>query len=307
MTFSIDNYSLGLCDDHYIIGHFNNLSPEDQRTVLTFLDNMESLKKALPSDDSASDELIAYADDVVNALTHRMASTEKNNAYGRLEKIKELNRMFEKTNNYLKIFSKRVKQTTIEAIKTERDKDTFVEADYKGYLDILKEQYVRTEKEAIKRITKAKTGLNVHLHDIETLGLYDNPNRDPRGWTIANAHIVFKNTTTTHKDANLKWALIERDYSLSVDGQPITLAFDHKQILLDALEQFKRWSYERPVQLKLLGETFTIPYALQLLGRSRTISRTQFMRSFEHMLIKTDETVQNNKKPSTLWRLRPDL
>lgn len=57
MTFSIDNYSLGLCDDHYIIGHFNNLSPEDQRTVLTFLDNMESLKKALPSDDSASDEL----------------------------------------------------------------------------------------------------------------------------------------------------------------------------------------------------------------------------------------------------------
>lgn len=164
-----------------------------------------------------------------------------------------------------------------------------------------------TSKQAIKRITKAKTGLDVRLHDIETLGLYDNPNRDPRGWTIANAHIVFKSTTTTHKDANLKWALIERDYSLSVDGQPITLAFDHRGMLLDALEQFKRWSYERPVQLKLLGDAFTIPYALQLLGRSRTISRTQFMRAFEHMLIKTDETVQNNKKPSTLWRLRPDL
>lgn len=127
-----------------------------------------------------------------------------------------------------------------------------------------------TSKQAIKRITKAKTGLDVHLHDIETLGLYDNPNRDPRGWTIA-------------------------------------LAFDHKDMLLDALEQFKRWSYERPVQLKLLGDTFTIPYALQLLGRSRDISRTQFMRAFERMLIKTDETVQNNKKPSTLWRLRPDL
>lgn len=153
MTFSIDNYSLGLCDDHYIIGHFNNLSPEDQRTVLTFLDNMESLKKALPSDDSISDELIDYADDVVNALTHRMASTEKTNVYGQLKKIKELNRMFTKTSNYLKIFSERIKQTTIEAIKTERDKDTFVEADYKGYLDILKEQYVRTEKEAIKAKT----------------------------------------------------------------------------------------------------------------------------------------------------------
>ena len=124
---------------------------------------------------------------------------------------------------------------------------------------------------------------------------------------VAEFDTVFKNTTTNHKDANLKWALIEQDYSLSVDGQPIVLAFDHKDMLLDALEQFKRWSYERPVQLKLLGETFTIPYTLQLLGRSRTISRTQFMRTFEHMLIKTDETVQNNKKPSTLWRLRPDL
>lgn len=149
MTFSIDNYSLGLCDDHYIIGHFNNLSLEDQKAVLTFLRYMESLKKALPSDDSISDELIDYADTVVNTLTHYIMSTERNNVYGRLEKIKELNRMFEKTNNYLKIFSERVKQTTIEAIKTERDKDAFVEADYKGYLDILKEQYVRTEKEAI--------------------------------------------------------------------------------------------------------------------------------------------------------------
>lgn len=164
-----------------------------------------------------------------------------------------------------------------------------------------------TSKQAIKRITKAKTGLDVHLSDIETLGLYDNPNRDPRGWAIANAHIVFKNTSINTKDANLKWALIEQDYSLSVDGQPIVLAFDHKDMLLDALEQFKRWSYERPVQLKLLGDTFTIPYALQLLGHSRDISRTQFMRAFEHMLIKTDETVQNNKKPSTLWQLRPDL
>lgn len=149
MTFSIDNYSLGLCDDHYIIGHFNNLSLEDQEAVLTFLRYMESLKNALPSDDNVSDELIDYADDVVNALTHRMTSTEKTNVHGQLEKIKEFNRMFTKTSNYLKIFSERIKQTTIEAIKTERDKDTFVEADYKGYLDILKEQYVRTEKEAI--------------------------------------------------------------------------------------------------------------------------------------------------------------
>lgn len=148
MTFSIDNYSLGLCDDHYIIGHFNDLSPEDQRTVLTFLDNMESLKKALPSDNNVSDELIAYADDVVNAMANHILTTSDTNYRGCLAKIEKLNHMFETTNIYREIFANRIKQTTLETIETKKDKDVFIEADYKDYLEFL-EQYVRTEKEAI--------------------------------------------------------------------------------------------------------------------------------------------------------------
>lgn len=149
MTFSIDNYSLGLCDDHYIIGHFNDLSPEDQRTVLAFLDNMESLKKALPSDDSASDELIAYADDVVNAMANHILTTSDTNYRGRLAKIEKLNHMFGKTDTYRDIFANRVKQTTLEAIRTEKDKDIFIEADYKGYLEFLEEHCARTAKETL--------------------------------------------------------------------------------------------------------------------------------------------------------------
>lgn len=149
MTFSIDNYSLGLCDDHYIIGHFNNLSPEDQRTVLTFLDYMESLKKVLPSDDSISDELINYADNVINAMANHILTTSDTNYRGRLAKIEKLNHMFEKTDTHRDIFANRVKQTTLEAIKTEKDKDIFIEADYKGYLELLGEHYARTAKEAL--------------------------------------------------------------------------------------------------------------------------------------------------------------
>ena len=48
MTFSIDNYSLGLTTDDYLIGHFNSLSPKNQQTILTFLRYMENLKTALP-------------------------------------------------------------------------------------------------------------------------------------------------------------------------------------------------------------------------------------------------------------------
>lgn len=128
MTFSIDNYSLGLCDDHYIIGHFNDLSPEDQRTVLTFLDNMESLKKALPSDNNVSDELIAYADDVVNAMANHILTTSDTNYRGCLAKIEKLNHMFETTNIYREIFANRIKQTTLETIETEKDNDALQDA-----------------------------------------------------------------------------------------------------------------------------------------------------------------------------------
>ena len=149
MTFSIDNYSLGLCDDHYIIGHFNDLSPEGQRTVLTFLDNMESLKKALPSDNNDSDELIAYADDVVNAMANHILTTSDTNYRGCLAKIEKLNHMFETTNIYREIFANRIKQTALETIETEKDKDVFIEADYKGYLELLGEHYARTAKETL--------------------------------------------------------------------------------------------------------------------------------------------------------------
>ena len=147
MTFSIDNYSLGLCDDHYIIGHFNNLSLEDQKAVLTFLRYMESLKKTLPSDDNVSDDRIAYADDVVNAMANHILTTSDTNYLGRLAKIEKLNHMFGKTDTYRDIFANRVKQTTLEAIRTEKDKGIFIEADYKGYLEFLEEHCARTAKE----------------------------------------------------------------------------------------------------------------------------------------------------------------
>lgn len=149
MTFSIDNYSLGLNPDDYLIGHFNDLAPENQRLILTFLNCMESLKEVLPSDDSASDELIAYADDVVNAMANHILTTSDTNYRGRLAKIEKLNHMFKKTDTYRDIFANRVKQTTLEAIKTEKDKDAFIEAEHKGYLELLEEHYVRTAKETL--------------------------------------------------------------------------------------------------------------------------------------------------------------
>lgn len=149
MTFSIDNYSLGLNSDDYLIGHFNDLTPENQRLILAFLNYMESLKDALPSDDNVSDELIAYADDVINAMANHILTASDTNYRGRLAKIEKLNHMFKKTDTYRDIFANRIKQTTLEVIETERDKDAFIEAARKDYLEFLEEHYARTTKEAL--------------------------------------------------------------------------------------------------------------------------------------------------------------
>lgn len=134
-----------------------------------------------------------------------------------------------------------------------------------------------TTKQAVKRITKTKTTLDINLSDIEPLKLYNNPNRDPRDWTITNTHILFQNPNNTPPfQSPIKWATITES-ELLIDNQSISLAFDHRQIIADALTQFRKWSFENPKQLKLLGDTFTIPQAIQRLNHSRPLTRTQFM------------------------------
>lgn len=121
MTFSIDNYSLGLTTDDYLIGHFNSLSPEDQQAILTFLRYMENLKNALPDkailEEDISDECIAYADDVVNTMTNNILATWEDNYQSQLKTIKYINKMLSQKDVYLYKFKKLIQQTPEEDIE----------------------------------------------------------------------------------------------------------------------------------------------------------------------------------------------
>ena len=122
MTFSIDNYSLGLTTDDYLIGHFNSLSPDDQQAILTFLRYMENLKTALPDKawyekEDISNERIAYADDVVNTMTNNILATWEDNYQDQLKTIKYINKMFCQKDVYLYEFEKLIQQTPEEAIE----------------------------------------------------------------------------------------------------------------------------------------------------------------------------------------------
>lgn len=122
MTFSIDNYSLGLTTDDYLIGHFNSLSPENQQAILTFLHYMENLKNALPDktmhEEDISDELIAYADEVVNIMTNNILATWEDNYQEQLQTIKHINEIFGQGDAYLYGFEKIILQTPEEDIKS---------------------------------------------------------------------------------------------------------------------------------------------------------------------------------------------
>lgn len=122
MTFSIDNYSLGLTTDDYLIGHFNSLSPDDQQAILTFLRYMENLKTALPDKawyekEDISDERIAYADDVINTMANNILATWEDNYQEQLQTIKHINEMFGSGDAYLYGFERLILQTPEEDIK----------------------------------------------------------------------------------------------------------------------------------------------------------------------------------------------
>lgn len=121
MTFSIDNYSLGLTTDDYLIGHFNSLSPDDQQAILTFLHYMENLKNALLDktihEEDINDERIAYADDVVNIMANNILATWEDNYQEQLQTIKHINEMFGSGDAYLYGFERLILQTSEEDIK----------------------------------------------------------------------------------------------------------------------------------------------------------------------------------------------
>nr|WP_263327174.1 NUDIX hydrolase [Neobacillus sp. Marseille-Q6967] len=85
---------------------------------------------------------------------------------------------------------------------------------------------------------------------IKHFGIYDSPNRDPRGWIISNAHYVIaneaalKNRKQTYDASDIQ--LFTMEEALELD-----LAFDHRQIIDDAI-----WFIKKDMALTTLAKHF---------------------------------------------------
>ena len=86
--------------------------------------------------------------------------------------------------------------------------------------------------------------------DMTLVGVYSKPGRDPRGWTVSAAYAaVLSDAAASAGDdaAEVRWAPLERDAQgvyrlrpddgLTPDARGCALAFDHDEILADAIRR----------------------------------------------------------------------
>jgi 8-oxo-dGTP diphosphatase len=112
--------------------------------------------------------------------------------------------------------------------------------------------------EAARRVLRERTGLDVaHLEQLYT---FDAPDRDPRGRTLAIAHLALLPIDATAAAAGrdvdeLTWRLADDP---AADAE---LAFDHALILRYARERLRGKVEWTPLVFRLLPATFTLPDA----------------------------------------------
>ncbi|WP_419883554.1 NUDIX domain-containing protein [Peribacillus sp. B-H-3] len=112
-----------------------------------------------------------------------------------------------------------------------------------------------TALEAAARELAEETGV-LHLH-LKHYAVYDKEGRDPRGWMITNAHYA---ALPEHLLSNRKAGDDAAEVNLFdvEEALKLPLAFDHKQVIEDALSRIKLDMVQTTLAGRFLQEEFTL-------------------------------------------------
>ncbi|WP_432470723.1 NUDIX hydrolase [Amphritea sp. HPY] len=157
---------------------------------------------------------------------------------------------------------------------------------------------------ALRRL-KEKTGVIPPY--IEQLKTYGGPQRDKRGWsvTVCYSALVSFQACKSHIDsvADVQWVSVEQlNY--------IELAFDHRQLIVDARERLRQKALYSIVPAYALPEVFTLPELQQvhelLIGKA--LQKKSFRRRIEQaeLLIDTGDKRSERGRPASLYRMKAD-
>jgi 8-oxo-dGTP diphosphatase len=169
----------------------------------------------------------------------------------------------------------------------------FVQDDESGY-------------EAAKRELEEETGVG-SIH-IKHFGIYDKPGRDPRGWIITNGHyaIVPENLLSKRRanDDAAEVEIFSLDEALQLD-----LAFDHEEIIKDAITMITNDLLRTTVAKNFLREKFTYSelqaVLLTVTNDPAIVSDQSFARKIKSLpfiqAVPGEKTQRTSKSPAQLY------
>ncbi|WP_159887922.1 NUDIX domain-containing protein [Paenibacillus puerhi] len=113
-----------------------------------------------------------------------------------------------------------------------------------------------------RRELQEETGVDsVHL---EYFNVYSEPGRDPRGWMISHAFFALVKEEALVARRAADDASDVRLFSIG-EALALPLAFDHRQIIRDALEQIRRSMMTTTIAKEFLPEEFTLSELYQII------------------------------------------
>lgn len=170
-------------------------------------------------------------------------------------------------------------------------------------------------QEALENKIKSKTGLvKIYSEQLYTYG--DDVDRDPRGRVISVGYIVPVSPDTKIIASNAEWfrlapvsdnnntiidvKIFSKDNSMSVDS----LAFDHKKILIDALNRVRGKVLYSNLAFHMMRKHFTLSDAQELYECILGKPFSAFRRFVSDKVKATNEFwYSSSKRPSRLYQI----
>ena len=181
-----------------------------------------------------------------------------------------------------------------------------------GFVDKHEDAY-----QACIREVKEEVGLEIPLEKVEQLMTVSTPGRDPRGWVITIAHLVYLPAIAVDQaqagDDAKEVTFLDVDFKTSSfkDGEQFLtsedFAFDHYQILLESIKRIQGRLDWNPTFLHLLESPFTVyegTELVNLISPRRPIVSNNFLVKFGEYLEETGVKRVPKKKPRKVYRLK---
>ncbi|QUG74037.1 NUDIX domain-containing protein [Erwinia sp. E602] len=171
-----------------------------------------------------------------------------------------------------------------------------------GFIDLLQDGSTRDT--ALRKL-REKTGVNPPW--LEQLATYSGPDRDPRGWSLTTAWYALIAAEACSAGSNdvsdARWQPV------AGLAQRSDIAFDHQQIVADALQRLRQKTLYSLLPVYCLPAAFTLTQLQEVTETilARPVQRKSLIRRFDasEMFEETGESVATGARKAKLYRLKP--